>query len=74
MEIKKWVEIEDVFTEKYGWELGVKAMCGIKRNLYGNKFLEDLSVSQENALVKSLRHFYKKKDIKDVEEIKKRKS
>jgi hypothetical protein len=74
LEISKWVEIEDKFTDKYGWTLGIDALTFVKREVCNGVFLEDLSDVQNHNLIKSLRKFYKEKEIKDVKKIKNRKS
>ena len=65
MEAKKYVEIEEAFTDKYGWENGLDNFLKIKRTFWFEKDLVgkqifDLTLSQEYQLVNRFRSFYNK--------------
>ena len=57
----KWVEIEESFTDKYGWDKGIDYLLEVKRNVIGGKLLIDITISEEYKLVQSLRKFYNNK-------------
>ena len=37
----KWVEIENAYTDKYGWDKGIDYLLEVKRNVIGGKLLID---------------------------------
>ena len=57
---KKWVEIEEAFTEKFGWYDGLDRLLNTKRRTIGNKWLYELTASEEYRLVNELRKQYNK--------------
>ena len=57
----KWVEIENAYTDKYGWDKGIDYLLEVKRSVIGGKMLIDITVSEEYRLVGELRKFYKNK-------------
>ena len=57
----KWVEIEESYTDKYGWDKGIDYLLEVKRSVIGSKMLIDITLSEEYKLVHELRKFYKKK-------------
>ena len=57
----KWVEIENAFTDKYGWDKGIDYLLEVKRSVLGGKLLIDITISEEYKLVQSLRNFYNNK-------------
>jgi Zn-finger nucleic acid-binding protein len=65
LEAKKYVEIEEAYTGKYGWENGLDNFITIKRNFWldnnlAGKTIEDLTMSQEYQLINRYRSFYNK--------------
>ena len=54
----KWVQIEESFTEKYGWDKGIDYLLEVKRSVIGGKMLIDTTMSEEYKLVQELRKFY----------------
>ena len=61
VEGKKWVDIQESFTDKYGWDKGIDYLLQIKRSVIGGKMLIDITISEEYRLVNELRKFYKRK-------------
>lgn len=57
----KWVEIEESFTDKYGWDKGIDYLLEVKRSVIGSKMLINITLSEEYKLVHELRKFYKNK-------------
>ena len=57
----KWVDIQESFTDKYGWDKGIDYLLEVKRSVIGGKMLIDITVSEEYRLVGELRKFYKNK-------------
>ena len=57
----KWVDIQESFTDKYGWDKGIDYLLQIKRSVIGGKMLIDITISEEYRLVNELRKFYKRK-------------
>jgi hypothetical protein len=60
LEAKKYVEIEEAYTDKYGWENGLDNFVTIKRNFWldnnlAGKTIEDLTMSQEYQLINRIR-------------------
>ena len=55
----KWVEIEESFTDKYGWDKGIDYLLQVKRGVIGGKMLIDITIPEEYKLVNELRKFYK---------------
>ncbi len=68
----KWVQIEESFTEKYGWDKGIDYLLEVKRSVIGGKMLIDTTMSEEYKLVQELRKFYNVK--KGEQNAKKKKS
>ena len=60
MEGKKWVEIEEAYTEKYGWYDGLKRLLDTKRDIVGGRWIHELTASEEYKLVHELRKRYNK--------------
>ena len=60
MEIKKWNEIQEKFTDTFGWETGIELMLSTASNVKKGKTVYELSLSEENNLIKSLRITYNK--------------
>ncbi len=60
MEVKKWNEIQEKFTDKFGWERGIEIMLDTASNIKKEKFIYELSLSEDNRLVKALRETYNK--------------
>ena len=73
LEGAKSVEIEDAFTDKYGWDKGIDYLLEVKRNVLGNKMLIDITTSEEYRLVHELRKFYNNKKRRQNEEKKNKK-
>ena len=59
MEGKKWVVIEEAYTEKFGWYDGLDRLLNTKRDVVGGKWIHELPASEEYRLVGELRKFYK---------------
>ena len=55
----KWIEIEEAFDNKFGWDDALSEMCRIKRETVGIKTITALSLSEEFKLIQALRHYYK---------------
>ena len=55
----KWVEIQESFTDKYGWDKGIDYLLQVKRGVIGGKMLIDITIPEEYKLVNELRKFYK---------------
>ena len=68
----KWVQIEESFTEKYGWDKGIDYLLEVKRSVIGGKMLINITISEEYKLVGELRKFYNVK--KGEQNAKKKKS
>jgi len=60
LEGKKWVEIEEAYTEKFGWYDGLDRLLNTKRDVVGGKWIHELTASEEYKLVYELRKRYKK--------------
>ena len=60
LEIKKWNEIEKSFTDKFGWKKGLKLMITTSKEHTLNKSVCELSMAEENRLIKDLRKTYTK--------------
>ena len=60
LEIKKWNEIEKSFTDKFGWKEGLKLMITTSKKYTSNKAVYELSMAEENRLIKDLRKTYTK--------------
>jgi len=65
VEVKKWIDIEDAYTDKFGWDKGISNLLEVKRDTVGGKEIIELSVSEEYKLVHALRKFYKKEKRKN---------
>ena len=61
VEGKKGVDIQESFTDNYGWDKGIDYLLQIKRSVIGGKMLIDITISEEYRLVNELRKFYKRK-------------
>jgi len=59
MEERKGKEIEKKFTEKLGWNAGIRIMLSTSSKFTVGKSITELSISEENDLVKELRKTYK---------------
>jgi len=59
LEIRKWNEIEKTFTDKFGWNDGIRIMLSTSSKFTVGKSITELSISEENNLVKELRKTYK---------------
>ena len=68
----KWVEIQESFTDKYGWDKGIDYLLQVKRSVIGSKMLIDITISEEYRLVNKLRNFYKRKKGEQSEDNKKK--
>ncbi len=68
----KWVEIQESFTDKYGWDKGIDYLLQVKRSVIGSKMLIDITISEEYRLVNQLRNFYKRKKGEQSEDNKKK--
>lgn len=71
MDAKKYVEIEEAFTDKYGWEDGIDMFLSVKRNFWLEndllgKDISDLTISQEYNLVNRYRYYYNKVKQKEL--------
>ena len=44
MEVKKWNEIQEKFTDKFGWERGIEIMLDTASNIKKEKFIYELSL------------------------------
>tara|TARA_R100000008_G_scaffold72645_1_gene50898 strand:- start:609 stop:824 length:216 start_codon:yes stop_codon:yes gene_type:complete len=60
MEVKKWNEIQEKFTDTFGWERGIEIMLDTASRIKKSKCVYELSLSEENNLIKSLRKTYNK--------------
>ena len=60
VEGKKWVEIEEAYTEKFGWYDGLDKLLNTKRDVVGAKWIHELTASEEYKLVQELRKRYNK--------------
>ena len=60
VEGKKWVEIEEAYTEKFGWYDGLDKLLNTKRDVVGSKWIHELTASEEYKLVQELRKRYNK--------------
>ena len=47
VEGKKWVEIEEAYTEKFGWYDGLDRLLNTKRDVVGGKWIHELTASEE---------------------------
>ena len=68
----KWVEIQESFTDKYGWDKGIDYLLQVKRSVIGSKMLIDITISEEYRLVNELRNFYNRKKGEQSEDKKKK--
>ena len=55
----KWVDIQESFTDKYGWDKGIDYLLEVKRSVIGGKMLINITIPEEYKLVNELRKFYK---------------
>ena len=60
MTIKKWNEIQERFTDKFGWERGIELMLSNVSAITKGKFVYELSLSEDNTIIKTLRKVYNK--------------
>ena len=60
LEIEKWNEIEKSFTDKFGWKEGLRLMITTSKEYTSNKSVYELSMAEENRLIKDLRKTYTK--------------
>ena len=60
LEIEKWNEIERTFTDKFGWKGGLAIMINTSKKYTANKSVYELSISEDNNLIKDLRERYNK--------------
>tara|TARA_R100000234_G_scaffold119548_1_gene102797 strand:- start:391 stop:606 length:216 start_codon:yes stop_codon:yes gene_type:complete len=60
MTIKKWNEIQEKFTDKFGWERGIELMLSNVSAIKKGKFVYELSLSEDNNIIKTLRKVYNK--------------
>ena len=74
MEGKKWVEIEEAYTEKFGWYDGLKRLLDTKRDVVGARWIHELNASEEYRLVNELRNRYNKGEPNEHKEENKKKS
>tara|TARA_R110000822_G_scaffold277616_1_gene399637 strand:- start:167 stop:442 length:276 start_codon:yes stop_codon:yes gene_type:complete len=61
MKIKEWNKIETVFTDKYGWEPGLKKMRRVRNTTSFKSCIIDFSPKEDDILRKSLRKAYSEK-------------
>ena len=59
MEIEKWNEIQDKFTDSFGWSRGLEIMFQTSSSIKKDKFVYELSINEDNRLIKALRSSYK---------------
>lgn len=74
MEGKKWVEIEEAYTEKFGWYDGLKRLLDTKRDVVGARWIHELNASEEYRLVNELRNRYNKGEPNEHKEENKKES
>ena len=60
LEIEKWNEIERTFTDKFGWKEGLAIMINTSKKYTRDKSIYELSMSEDNRLIKDLREIYNK--------------
>ena len=60
LEIEKWNEIERTFTDKFGCIEGLAIMINTSKKYTANKSVYELSISEDNNLIKDLRERYNK--------------
>ena len=60
MEIKKWNEIQEKFTDSFGWEHGIELMISVSGQMTQSKAVYELSLSEDTKLIKQLRQTYNK--------------
>ena len=60
MTIKKWNEIEDAFTTKFGWYDGIRYLTEVGKEVYKTRSVYELSEREDYLLVKKLRAKYDK--------------
>jgi len=60
VEIKRWNEIQEKFTDTFGWERGIELMLDTASHIKREKCVYELSLSEENNLVRQLRRVYNK--------------
>ncbi len=58
MEIKKWNEIQEKFTDSFGWERGIELMINVSGQMTQSKAVYELSLSEDTKLIKQLRQTY----------------
>lgn len=59
VEIKKWNEIQDKFTDSFGWSRGLELMLKTASDIKKDKFVYELSINEDNKVIKALRSAYK---------------
>jgi len=59
MEIKKWIELEEMFTDLMGDSKGINVMVDEKREVAPKKPIHELSVREDKKLIHRLRQRYK---------------
>tara|TARA_R100000008_G_scaffold28683_1_gene15848 strand:+ start:4499 stop:4723 length:225 start_codon:yes stop_codon:yes gene_type:complete len=60
MTIKKWNEIEEVFTSKFGWNEGIDYLVNTARDVLKSRSVYELSGKEDYLLIKKLRTKYDK--------------
>ena len=60
MTIKKWNEIEDAFTTKFGWYDGIRYLTEVGKEVYKTRSVYELSEREDYLLIKKLRAKYDK--------------
>jgi|TARA_R100001443_G_scaffold58514_2_gene69079 hypothetical protein len=60
MTIKKWNEIQDRFTDSFGWKRGIELMLDSAGSIKKSKAVYELSLSEDNRIIKQLRKVYNK--------------
>jgi len=60
MTIKKWNEIEDAFTTKFGWYDGIRYLTNVGKEVYKTRSVYELSEREDYLLIKKLRAKYDK--------------
>jgi hypothetical protein len=60
LEIKKWNEIQERFTDSFGWERGIELMISVSGQMTQSKAVYELSLSEDTKLIKQLRQTYNK--------------
>ena len=63
MEVRKWNEIEKTFTDKFGWNDGIRIMLSTSSKFTVGKSITELSMAEENDLVRELRKTYKEEAV-----------